>query len=192
MPTDLLNIAQVSGTESWNIFANIFKLTTTMPKIILNNRLKSTAGRCDYTTRIIDLSTSMFAENIPEFKRVIIPHELAHAVAWDKYKDSGHGPDWKYVMERFGLPPDRCHDLNSTVLTESRKGRTHTVESQKLAENFIVGDRVTFIHRNRAKVETDIIGTVSKINLKTIKVIRDIDRLEWTVPKLNTCNLRYL
>jgi SprT protein len=116
----LQTIAEESVRFAWARFQRIYKLTKPCPRVILNKRLKVTAGRCDLDLRVIDLCPSMFAENISEFERVIIPHEVAHQVAFDIFKDIGHGPDWKRVMVSIGLPADRFHRLSSTVMRKHR------------------------------------------------------------------------
>lgn len=177
---ELLEIAQAAADKAWLRFRKLYAKLGTMPRIVFNNRLKTTAGRCDYSERLIDLSTSLMRENVAEFCNTIIPHELAHQVAFDVYGDTGHGPDWKSVMIAYGIEPARCHSL-TTGATRSR------IQS---VVDFRVKDRVTFVHRNRQRVETNIVGTITKVNLKTYKMREDKTMREWTVPKENNCNLR--
>lgn len=184
--TELLEIAQAAADKAWLRFVKLYPRVGAMPKIIFNNRLKTTAGRCDYATRTVDLSTSLMRENVKEFCDTIIPHELAHQVAFDIYGDSGHGNAWKSVMIAYGIEPARCHNLTSSVSREMADNRQARL-IRKIAAQFVVNDRVTFVHRNRQRVETNIIGTVTKVNLKTIKVTADnfysFATREWTVPK---------
>lgn len=192
MQTDLelLEIAQTAADKAWLLFCRIYPQVGKMPKIIFNNRLKTTAGRCDYAARVVDLSPSLMRENVKEFCNTIIPHELAHQVAFDVYGDTGHGPDWKSVMVVYGIEPARCHSLtSSTAIASAEKRGINKI--RKIANQMIVGDRVTFVHRNRQRAETDIVGMVTKVNLKTYKIRADNTGVEWTVPKENTCNLRH-
>lgn len=188
---EVLEVAQAAADKAWQKMRSIWgaKLGT-MPKIILNNRLKATAGRCDFTNRVIDLSPSLMRENVAEFENVTIPHELAHQVAWDVYKDPGHGADWKSVMVRYGLPAERCHSMTSSTLERTREVRQDRL-IRRIASEIVLGDTVTFVHRNRQRVETDIVGKVIKVNLKTFKIQEFKTGLVWTVPKENTCNLRH-
>lgn len=187
---NLEQIAFESLRVTWARFSRLYTLTKPCPNIILNNRLKTTAGRCHYDKRLIDLSPLLFAENIKEFEEIIIPHEAAHMVAFDVYGDCGHGADWKSVMIKFGIPPARLHDLISGVI-ESKREVNSKKKIKAIASEFIIGDTATFIHTNRQRVSRDIIGTVSKVNLKTIKLIERVTGTEWTIPKENTCNLRH-
>jgi predicted SprT family Zn-dependent metalloprotease len=183
--------AEITVAAVWAKFVTIYpRLNKPCPKIIINNRLKTTAGRCDFTARLIDLSPLLFNENITEFISIIIPHEVAHQVAWDIYGDSGHGSDWKSVMVNYGIPAERCHKLISTVIESTRAVNTQR-KLRKIAAEFVLGDVATFVHTNRQREQRNIIGVVSKINLKTIKLIERGTGAEWTIPKENTCNLRH-
>jgi predicted SprT family Zn-dependent metalloprotease len=187
---NLTQIAFDSSRIAWARFSHIYSLKNTCPVIILNNRLKTTAGRCDLNKRIIDLSPLLFSENVGEFENVIIPHEVAHQVAFDVYGDTGHGPDWKSVMVAYGLPPNRCHNLVSSVIEKARAANSQK-KLRAIAAEFVVGDTATFVHTNRQREQRNIIGMVTKINLKTIKMVERGTGVEWTVPKENTCNLRH-
>lgn len=80
------------------------------PAAKLNNRLKSTAGRCFFESNRLDFSTVLLSEFPKEFALDTIPHECAHQVAWNLFKDPGHGKAWKTVMRAYGIDPVRCHN----------------------------------------------------------------------------------
>lgn len=194
--TELRQIAEECATVAWARFCKIYpKLSGfTMPIFEISNRMTVTAGTCYWDDRKIKLSASLMIENMADFKRVIIPHELAHQVSFDLYgKDTDiHGPKWQGIMIAYGLPPDRCHSLENDHI----RARA-AAESAKIAARpvFIpeIGMRVCFIHRDRKRVETLVVGTVSKINLKTIKVLPETaykgSYAEWTV-SVDTLSLR--
>ena len=117
---ELLSIARFEVAKSWAFFRSLYPSILAMPSVVINKRLKTTAGLCYAEARRIELSAELMAHNLEEFRRVIIPHELAHQVDWDVYQKDGHGPTWKGIMVRFGLPPDRCHNLTNP-LHEARK-----------------------------------------------------------------------
>ena len=87
------------------------------PKIILNNRLSKTAGRCFVTENLIDMSAKVYRKeaNIVLLNSVTLPHELAHQVDFNlngyPKNNRWHGPTWKAIMIRFGLPPDTYHTM---------------------------------------------------------------------------------
>ncbi len=117
---DLQRIAETEAVRTWGVLARIYTRIGAIPKVVINKRLKTTAGWCYHERRIVELSAELMEHNLSEFGRVIIPHELAHQVDWDVYQRSGHGPTWKGIMVRMGLPPDRCHNLINP-LHEARK-----------------------------------------------------------------------
>lgn len=171
--------------NTWARAERMYALKTACPMVKLNARLKTTAGRCDFETRIIDLSTSLFLEHTSEFENIIIPHEVAHQIAFDIFKDNGHGTGWKQVMLDFGLQPERCHHLVNSA-HEKAKGNTVKQKIWKTANSFIVGDVCSWEHKTGT-----ITGTVIRVNTKTITMVDRITRKEWRVPFLNTCNLRH-
>ena len=180
--TELQGVAQAAADKAWKIFKHVYPRVGTMPKIVLNRRLKTTAGRCDLAAREVDLSVDLMRANMAEFQKIIIPHELAHMVAWDIYKDPGHGADWKRVMVIYGIPPDRCHSL--TVEKSAR------ALPRVMASDIRIGDRVSFVHTNRQKAKTDIVGIVTRVNDKSYSLTESANGKAWRVPKLNNCNLR--
>jgi len=187
---ELRLIAEDCATIAWAKFSRLYTLKKPCPTIIINNRLKTTAGRCDFAKRVIDLSPLLFNENISEFKSVIIPHEIAHQIAWDIHGDSGHGEYWKSVMVKYGLPPARCHHLVSAVIESNRTANTQR-KIRKMAESFTVGDTCAWDHTDRQKNITIISGVVIRVNVKTITMVDRVTRKEWRVPFENHCNLRH-
>ena len=83
------------------------------PKVVLNNRLKSTAGRAfiENNPQYIDLSTELFWQYTEQFVQDTIPHELAHLVAFTVYGDPGHGIGWRNVITKMNIPTKRCHNM---------------------------------------------------------------------------------
>ena len=108
-------MADRSAQDTWDILCFLYPktLTKTAPAVVLNKRLKTTAGRAfiERNPQCIDLSVELFEQYPDEFCRVIIPHELAHCVAFLVYNDPGHGKSWKKIMKELGLPPERCHNM---------------------------------------------------------------------------------
>lgn len=88
----------------------------------LNNRLKTTAGRCWIETGLIDLSPSLMRENLDEFVRVTIPHEVAHQAAWDLFEEPAHGRAWKQIMRALDLEPSPWHYM-TTAAQRAKKAR---------------------------------------------------------------------
>jgi SprT protein len=92
-----------------------------LPDVVMNARLTSTGGRAFLKGGYIDLSCYLLHNNPEEFKNVVIPHELAHHIAFRLYQDKGHGSAWKNCMVKLGLPPDRCHNMETLHMAKQRK-----------------------------------------------------------------------
>jgi predicted SprT family Zn-dependent metalloprotease len=89
------------------------------PEIILNNRLRSTAGRCWMQSNKIDIATKYLmhsqAYQIYVLK-IILPHELAHQADFNVFGESelacGHGKNWQFIMTKvLNLPANKYHKM---------------------------------------------------------------------------------
>ena len=163
----------------------------TCPTVSINNRLKTTGGRAGgFLGNQIELSAELYFYNQEEFYREIIPHEIAHLVDYMLTGNMGHGPTWKSIMQAYGLPGDRLHNLINPLQVKRDIARGNVSESIKESAPknptfYKIGARVQFEHRNRQRVTTIHRGKITKINLKTIKMVSEVDGLEWTVPMSN-------
>jgi predicted SprT family Zn-dependent metalloprotease len=105
---------------SWKKFNNIYGLSIGIkPAVKLNKRLKTTGGRAFLEHGYIDLCYTLINQLPHQYRDEIIPHELAHMVAWRLYKDPGHGPQWKGVMVQYGIEPKRCHNLFDELINKA-------------------------------------------------------------------------
>jgi predicted SprT family Zn-dependent metalloprotease len=89
------------------------------PDIIMNNRLRSTAGLCYFNNNRIDIGTK-FCLHSREYQiyiqRIILPHELAHQADFNLFGLSelkcGHGKNWQYIMTHIlNLPANKYHKM---------------------------------------------------------------------------------
>lgn len=120
-----------------------------------HTRLSGTcAGQADLRNNVLLFNPDIFLRNKEHFLKIIVPHEVAHLVAFRVFGDTGHGPDWKRVMVRLGLPPDRCHNYDVSdlkrVVTVSRyiyscKCREHefTPDEHKKASGLLKKGKIT-------------------------------------------------
>lgn len=125
MSTDLLIMAKHNADNWWRYAVSIFReLPYTangkefkglnigeIPDIRFNPRFTATAGRTFIELDYIELSPFLMERNLNTFLSEIIPHELAHVIAWRIFKDNGHGRGWKDTMRLIGLEPVRCHNM---------------------------------------------------------------------------------
>lgn len=63
----------------------------------------------------IRINPILFAENVEETLAQTIPHEMCHH--WKeqlRLPGRAHGQEWKKLMRRMGVRPNRCHNLDVT------------------------------------------------------------------------------
>ncbi len=92
--------------------------------IELNSRMRSTAGRANYTQNKIILNNRLLSDNPDHLEQTFV-HELAHLISYALHgrAGTGHGPNWKRVMRTLGYSPDRTHSLDTSGLR-----RVHSVK----------------------------------------------------------------
>lgn len=72
----------------------------------INNRLRTTAGRCSRGQQRIELSGHVMREWPTDEVIDTILHEIAHALT---PKDRGHGEEWRAKCVEIGAKPDRTY-----------------------------------------------------------------------------------
>lgn len=77
-----------------------------------------TAGMALYNEWQIKLNSILLMENLEDMITTTVPHELAHLAVITIHGARGlhihHGMGWRNVMFDFGIPPDRCHQYDTT------------------------------------------------------------------------------
>lgn len=114
----LQEVADYQVAKWWRVLRKHFpSISETAPQAKLNNRLKATAGRAwiQKTPPFIDLSTELFWCNTEQFCEDTIPHELAHIVAHQVFKDPGHGKGWYHVIKVAGIKTTRLHHMMNHI-----------------------------------------------------------------------------
>lgn len=74
-------------------------------------------GCCRLTEQCISLSKHFVACYMDKDKSLVwqvVLHELAHALAWEKHRQRGHGAHWKHYCAQLGIP-----DAPRTVVCDS-------------------------------------------------------------------------
>ena len=95
----------------WRKFLMVYPDLGDTPRVRMNARLKTTAGRAFLEDWIVELSPELMSEHTEQFCRDTIPHELAHLVAFKVYGDCGHGKGWKSIVREFNIPTTRLHNM---------------------------------------------------------------------------------
>lgn len=113
----LQDVADYQVTRWWKVLKKHYPSLGETPRAVLNNRLKTTAGRAwiQKDPPYIDLSTELFWCNTKTFCEDTIPHELAHIVAYQVYKDPGHGKGWYTVLKVAGIKTTRMHNMMNHI-----------------------------------------------------------------------------
>ncbi len=112
--SELQDIADETAEAWWRELRRHYpSIQKSPPTMVLNGRLTRTLGRAwvDSNPQIIDLSIKNMLTNINLYRSDIIPHELAHLVAFTVYGDTGHGKAWKQIMVDLGLTPRLSYRL---------------------------------------------------------------------------------
>lgn len=162
-------ILQEVKCTAWAKFVSIYsKLSIhAEPTIQFSNRLTSSAGYAYYDKNHITISSKLYAIDPEQILNQTVPHELAHIVSGILFECYDHSEKWKAVMVAYGIPPDRCHTIG-------------VVKSDNTVVNiWNIGQRVSFMHRDRSKKETVHTGIITKTNLKSIKV--EVNGSLWAV-----------
>ncbi len=120
----LITLADIRRNIVWDKLRRIYpNIQTRYPAIVINKRLKTTGGRAFTwaSPQYINLSHDLLLEHGQAFIDFVVPHELAHLVAYTIYNDNGHGNGWKTVMMKdLGITPERCHPFGNTKWAASR------------------------------------------------------------------------
>jgi SprT protein len=73
----------------------------------------------------IQFNPYLLEENFVDFINDTVPHEVAHLIANEFFKEMwpkgcDHGSLWKFVMVKFGKNPERCHNYSCEHLKGKR------------------------------------------------------------------------
>jgi len=96
----------------------IFNRTFPLPKVTYEDK-GQIAGFANFYQGRLNFSPTLLSENVEHFIENIIPHEVCHLVTRAMYPYcQSHGQDWKQVMRKLGVKPNRYHTYDtSTVIS---------------------------------------------------------------------------
>lgn len=83
-----------------------------------------TAGEACGETSAIRYNEALLLKNGRAFVDEIVPHEVAHVVVEamrGRRRVRPHGPEWRAVMEAFGVPARRCHSFEAEPARRTRR-----------------------------------------------------------------------
>jgi predicted SprT family Zn-dependent metalloprotease len=86
-------------------------------EVEFNGRLRSAAGRADFSARRIELNPRLLDRHPEELVPTLV-HELCHFIAGAR---AGHGPRWRDAVVALGQVPESCHRLDVDGLAVRRR-----------------------------------------------------------------------
>ena len=114
----LEKIAARSVSIAWDKLVSVYgrKALGDKPRIVINRRLKSTAGRAWLQDGVIDISERLMLDFPREVIMQTIPHEVAHIAAlrvrgYGLKRGESHGAPWVEMMRALGLNPAIYHTM---------------------------------------------------------------------------------
>jgi SprT protein len=87
------------------------------PKLDIVSLNGTVSGKALWPNNEIQINFTLWKQNTGTFKVRTIPHEIAHLVSFmvNGRSDDGHGPKWKYIMQRLGVKDiSPCHRYDTT------------------------------------------------------------------------------
>lgn len=114
---DLLDFAQKALREAGEIHL------TEHITIHWNPRLRTAAGRALLQTNTVEINPKISQYGVEEVWTTV-RHELAHLMAWQRSRESGHGSAWKKACADLGIPGESTtHDLPLPRRTQRKNWR---------------------------------------------------------------------
>lgn len=118
------------------------------PEVLINLRGRS-AGIAELQANRLRFNAVLLAENEQAFLTEVVPHEVAHLLAWKLYGRTirPHGGEWQQIMQQvFQLTPSRTHSFDvkrsakmGYLYSCACKDKEHALTLKK--HNWIVGGR---------------------------------------------------
>ena len=100
------------------------KFKHSMPETRLRFNLKGrVAGTANSNRNEIRINYVLLKENTEHFIKQTLGHEYAHLIKDCLFGGTAHGREWKNVMRKLGLRPDRCHNYDTTNSSTKKQRR---------------------------------------------------------------------
>lgn len=113
MARDLKREVRLKIQETYAKANELFNCKFPIPKVQFSLVLNELAGEAHQLPNLIKINLNLLRANPDFIVNNTTIHECAHLIAWQYFPDFNdhHGPQWRYVMRRFGLEPDVYHNL---------------------------------------------------------------------------------
>ena len=101
-----------------------------MPTIVWRDMGVRRAGNCNYSENVITLNSNYLkSKSWKEFLDDTPLHELAHAITWQLFDETGHKAVWKSVCYSLGLRGNRCHNFSTPENVDVTKRKRKRYEA---------------------------------------------------------------
>lgn len=135
--TQLLEMALHSKVfSSYNLAETYFLTDFPRPTVLINLRGAS-AGVAELQANRLRFNPILLVQNEEEFLHQVVPHEVAHLIAWHLYgkRIKPHGKEWQQIMNNvFHLPPLTRH--NFCIKQAARQFYIYGCACPELKHNF--------------------------------------------------------
>ncbi len=88
---------------------------------VAHNLRGCAAGQARLASGLIRFNAQLAEENWPDFLATVVPHEVAHLIAFWSSGCRDHGAVWRAVMRDLGAEPHRCHRFDTSRSRVSRQ-----------------------------------------------------------------------
>ena len=104
---------QVKSEDCFILAECFFDRAFSRPDYLFNQRGKS-AGTAHLQRNLIKFNPILFTQNKQEFIEQVVPHEVAHIIAYQCYGQvKPHGKEWQHIMNNvFNRPATTTHSLD--------------------------------------------------------------------------------
>ena len=122
-----------------------------MPETRLRYSLKGNrAGTANSSKNLININYVLLKENVEHYIKQTLGHEYAHLITDNLWlsdlisKPTAHGREWKKVMRRLKLKPDRCHSYDTANAggKRQRKWEYHCKCSKPMTISTTIHNRI--------------------------------------------------
>jgi SprT protein len=110
---DLISRVENQVLETFEQAQRIFGRTFDIPTLSYSINSGGKAGYAQYRQWHIAINDKYLVAHPDTVINEVVPHEVAHLLTFNLFPRfrQHHGPEWKSVMRRLGLPPARCHRM---------------------------------------------------------------------------------
>ncbi len=139
---------------------------------------KAALGDCNYRTKVLRLSEKYLNARTKEEQINTITHEMAHAIAYTDFNETGHGAIWKRVHRQLGGTAERCSKVSNpeavdskyVVFFENNKGELEVVQKMDRMTRRFQPVHIKSLYLKGRKAETE--GQLRCVSSATFKIIK--------------------